>query len=232
MTGAPPPVAPPEHPLGPDPAPWDEDVAPDPLPALGAVADEGRGSLPYALLHGEGLVACAAWAMGEAGVRLVDLGTPWSAVVEAEEPFVLHDSLCPMTPPAFVAACVRAALDADRVVVGVQAVTDTVKQVGAGPGGDASSPGEVGNTVDRDGVWAVTSPLVLPPRVVRALAADPRVDRAGLAALSPELDLAALVSALAGDHDVLTREAPAEARRVHDTDDLEVLAALTDPGRG
>ena len=36
--------------------------------------DEGRGALPYALIHGEALVACAAWALGEAGVTPVDIG--------------------------------------------------------------------------------------------------------------------------------------------------------------
>jgi len=40
--------------------------------ALGVVVEADRGSLPFALLPGESLVACAAWAMGEAGVQLVD----------------------------------------------------------------------------------------------------------------------------------------------------------------
>ena len=31
----------------------------DVQPALGSVIDEGRGSLPFALIHGEALVACA-----------------------------------------------------------------------------------------------------------------------------------------------------------------------------
>ena len=31
----------------------------EPPPALGAVIEEGRGSLPFALIHGEALVACA-----------------------------------------------------------------------------------------------------------------------------------------------------------------------------
>ena len=45
---------------------------PDDAVALGVVVDEGRGSLPFALIHGEALVACAAWAMGEAGVLPLD----------------------------------------------------------------------------------------------------------------------------------------------------------------
>ena len=74
---------------------WDDD---GPLP-LGVVIEGGRGSLPFALLHGEALVACAAWAMGEAGVQLLDLGTPWADVVESGAPLVRNDAMCPMTPP-------------------------------------------------------------------------------------------------------------------------------------
>ena len=47
------------------------------------MVETDRGSLPFALVHGEPLVACAAWALGEAGVHLVDLGTEWAALVDA-----------------------------------------------------------------------------------------------------------------------------------------------------
>src|SRR6478735_9469824 len=97
--------------------------------ALGTVVDEDRGHLPYTLIHGEALVAAAAWALGEAGVTPVDTGIPWPGVAGAGEPYVLHDSLCPMTPPAFIAACVDRALEHVCVVVGVRPVTDTVKVV-------------------------------------------------------------------------------------------------------
>src|SRR4029077_9854350 len=73
--------------------------------AMGVVVESDRGSLPFALLHGESLVACAAWAMGEAGVQLVDGTTVWDDVVHADLPLVWHDALCPMTPPDFLAAC-------------------------------------------------------------------------------------------------------------------------------
>jgi hypothetical protein len=43
----------------------DQDVA-----ALGWVPLEGRGSLPFALVHGESLVAAASWAVGDAGIQL------------------------------------------------------------------------------------------------------------------------------------------------------------------
>ncbi|WP_182524651.1 2-C-methyl-D-erythritol 4-phosphate cytidylyltransferase [Nocardioides dongkuii] len=191
------------------------DVLDDPdgpeIPALGAVVEEDRGSLPFALLHGEALVACASWALGQSGVTPVDLGTAWAGLVEAEEPFVLHDALCPMTPPAFLAACVAEAVEHDEVVVGVRPVTDTVKHV---------EGGLVGETVDRAGLLGVTSPVVLPPSVLAAL------DRL------PSTDFAELVATLAERFPVRTREAPPEGRRVATVDDVRVLEALTSPGGG
>ena len=79
--------------------------------AFGTVLEQDRGHLPFALIHGEALVAAAAWALGEAGVTPVDTGTPWSSLVAAGEPVVLHDPLCPMTPPDFIAACVDRAVE-------------------------------------------------------------------------------------------------------------------------
>ena len=165
-----------------------------------------RGSLPFTLLHGEALVACASWALGEAGVTQVDLGTSWEGVGEADEPFVLHDALCPMTPPAFIASCVARAVEADAVVVGVRPVTDTVKQVT----GDV-----VGETVDRSTLVAVASPIVLPASVVPAMS-DLSVS-----------DFAALVDALRVDHPVELVEAPTTGRRVASEDDVRLLEALT-----
>jgi 2-C-methyl-D-erythritol 4-phosphate cytidylyltransferase len=159
-------------------------------------------------VHGEPLVAAAAWAMGEAGVTLVDLGTDWEALEESGAPFVLHDALCPLTPPAFLVACVARAEEAAVVTVGVRPVTDTVKEL---------SGGQVGATVDRTGLVQVVSPVVLPAGVVAALD--------GL----PSKDFAELVAALAERFPVETLEAPAEARRVADDRDLRVLEALTGP---
>jgi 2-C-methyl-D-erythritol 4-phosphate cytidylyltransferase len=175
-------------------------------PALGAVVEEDRGSLPFALVHGEALVACAAWALGAAGVTAVDSGTPWESLVESDEPFVLHDALCPMTPPEFVAACVRRAVDHACVVVGVRAVTDTVKQV---------EDGLVGATVDRGSLVAVASPVVLPPAVVAALD--------GL----PSYDFVELVAALRRRFPVELVRAPPAARRVGSLEDVRVLESLT-----
>ncbi|WP_292674190.1 hypothetical protein [Nocardioides sp.] len=169
------------------------------------VLDQDRGSLPYALVHGEPLVACAAWALGEAGVTLVDAGTPWSSLVAAGDPLVLHDPLCPLTPPEFLAECVAAAAHG-AVVVGVRPVTDTVKVVVGG---------YVGATVNREALLQVVSPVVLPAAVVAEF------DEL------PTSDLPALVAALAPHVQVVTREAPPSARRVDGNDDLRLLEALT-----
>jgi 2-C-methyl-D-erythritol 4-phosphate cytidylyltransferase len=175
------------------------------------VLDEDRGSLPYALIHGEALVACAAWALGESGVDIVDATVAWESVAEAGEDFVLHDSLCPMTPPSFIAACIQQARSSGRAVVGVRPVTDTVKVV---------EKGLVGDTIDRDTLLAIASPLVVPAALVATLARRPGADLARAVA-----DLAA------AGHPVDTLPAPPEGRRVASPDDVRLLDALTDPQR-
>lgn len=178
----------------------------EPTPTLGTVVEVERGSLPFTLIHGEALVSCAAWALGESGVTPVDLGTEWAGIIAAGEPFVLHDSLCPMTPGNFIAACVTESLETGTVVVGVRPVTDTVKRID----GD-----RVGETVDRDDLLAVASPVVLPAEVVAALDA------------LPSWDFAELVVALTERFPVTFTTAPAQARRVASGADVEVLEALT-----
>ena len=180
------------------------------MDSLGTVVEQDRGHLPFALIHGEALVACAAWALGEAGVLPIDDGTPWEAVVSAGEPFVVHDPLCPMTPPEFIAHCVARALDRSCVVVGVRPVTDTVKVV---------ADGVVGETVDREGLVAVAAPVVLPPSVVAEL--DDL----------PTHDLVELVATLRSRYPVELVEAPPAARRVGSEDDVWDLEALTAGGR-
>ena len=165
-----------------------------------------RGSLPFTLIHGEALVACASWALDQAQVTQVDMATEWSVVADTDDPFVLHDSLCPMTPPAFLVDCVSRALEGDCVVVGVRPVTDTVKTVAGGI---------VGDTVDRSTLWSVVSPIVLPA------AAVPAMENLSVA------DFAAVVEALRADHRVELVEAPASATRVSSEDEVRMLEAAT-----
>ncbi len=181
--------------------PWGESPR-----GLGFVLDEDRGPLPYALVHGEALVACAAWALGEAGVRLFDASVPWTDLVAVGEPLVLHDSLCPMTPPEFIASCLRLSLAQDAVVVGVRPVTDTIKTI---------SQHRIGANVDRDGLRALVSPVVLPARVVASMSSR------------PTSNLVDLVAELAMRENVVPAQAPAEARRVDSAADLRLLEALT-----
>jgi hypothetical protein len=179
-------------------------------PTLGTVVEQDRGDLPFQLIHGESLVACAAWALGESGVTIVDLGTAWSAVVESGDTFVLHDPLCPLLPAGFIAECVVRAQTDGVVVVGVRPVTDTVKTIHDGSGGAV-----VGATVDRDELVAVASPVVVPPAVV--------ADLPGV----PTTDFGRLVGELRRHHEVVMLVAPAEGRRVASEDDIRLLEALT-----
>jgi 2-C-methyl-D-erythritol 4-phosphate cytidylyltransferase len=182
----------------------------EPAQPRGVVIERGRGSLPFSLLHGEPLVACAAWAMGEAGILLLDLVTPWEDVREAEAPLVWHDALCPMTPPDFLAACVRRAVAEDAVVAGVLPVTDTVKDLVERDGVTL-----VDQTHDRDRLRRLASPLVLPPSVVATL--DDW----------PDEDLLRAVTDLRALGPVLFVEAPASAARVSSAADVVRLEALT-----
>jgi 2-C-methyl-D-erythritol 4-phosphate cytidylyltransferase len=187
-----------------------DDFGDDAVLPLGVVLESDRGSLPFALLHGEALVACAAWAMGEAGVQLMDRGTPWEDVVDSVAPLVWHDALCPMTPPDFLSACVGRALADDVVVVGVLPVTDTVKEIL-----DVAEGPVVGPTFDRDRLVQLVSPIVIPPGILRGLAGWPATD------------FPTAVADLRGVGRVEFVEAPSAARRVSSERDVRALEALT-----
>lgn len=193
------------------------DVVDISTPVAGIVVEEERGTLPFRLLHGESLVATAAWAAGEAGVDLLDQTVPWEAVIDRAEPLLLHDPLCPMTPPAFLARCADLAAVRDVVVVGVRPVTDTVKEV--------DGDGVLGATVDRDALVSVCSPVVLPASIVADLLSAP-------GASLPSTDFVALVEALReryGAARVELVEAPPEARRVASDADIALLEVMTEP---
>ena len=138
-------------------------------------------------------MACAAWALGESGVDLVDASVTWDGLVDSGEDVVLHDALCPMTPPAFIADCLAQARATGDAVVGVRPVTDTVKVV---------SDDRVGATLDRDDLVAITSPLALPAGVVARLESWPATDLAravaDLAAAGHRVRLVAARSAWGG----------------------------------
>ena len=186
----------------------------DPGTAVGWVPTEGRGSAPFSLLHGESLVAVATWSLGQAGVEPLDFTTSWEELQARDAALVLHDPLCAGTPSTFLAEAVASAVADDVVVVGVRPVTDTVTTV---------VDGHLGKPVDRDGLRAVTSPVVLPASVVGALAGLP-VPADG----DPADLVAALVETLGADRVVLL-EGPPEGRRILDDSDLRLVEALLSP---
>jgi 2-C-methyl-D-erythritol 4-phosphate cytidylyltransferase len=179
----------------------DEDVQ-----AFGWVPVDGRGSLPFALVHGESLVAAASWAVGEAGIQLVDASVSFDQVRRAGRPLLLHDPLCPLTPAAFLADAVATCLRTSQVVVGWRELTDTVKR----------RSGEVlGATVDRSSLRSITSPVVIPAALL-----------AELDALDTH-DLPALVGRLAEITELYWLPAPPIGRRIVAADELAVLEALS-----
>lgn len=173
---------------------------------LGWVPVEGRGSVPFALVHGESLVAAASWALGEAGVMLFDASVTFDQVRRSGRALVLHDPLCPLTPVDFLVDAVTRCEETGAVVVGFRPVTDTVKQ---------SDAEHLGATVDRTVLRAVTSPVVVPAAVLASL---DRLDTT---------DFPSLVADLATRADIVWLEAPPLSRRVRDEDDLADLEALS-----
>lgn len=187
----------------------------EPPEPLGVVPLEGRGSLPYALVHGESLVAAASWALTTAGARLFDYGVGFEGVQDSGQMLVIHDPLCPLTPTAFIRQAIEESARTGAVVVGVRPVTDTVKEYDPTTG--SGRAGRLGATVDREDLICVTSPVVLPATVVAAL---------------DELltdDLAELVAALTQRFPVRHRPAPPLGRRIVDEGDLAVLSAVSSP---
>jgi hypothetical protein len=173
---------------------------------MGQVPTTGRGAMPFALLDGEPLVSLATMALERAGVEPVDFNLELADARGSGRALVVHDPLCPLTPAGFLREALETAVDLDVVVVGVQPVTDTIKRV---------SDGVVGQTVDREGLWALASPVVLPPSVVAELDGWPDCD-----------DLPTLVTRLRERYEVRFAEAPTLARRVEDESALQLLEAL------
>lgn len=178
----------------------------DEVQALGWVPLEGRGSLPFSLVHGESLIAAASWAVGEAGVQLFDASVAFALLRDSGRPLLLHDPLCPLAPADFLAAAVELCLETGRTVVGYRPVTDTVKR---------RTGDQLGATVDRSGLRAVTTPVVIPAAVLATLDG---VDAT---------DFPTLVARLAGLGELAWIEAPAIAARITSPEELAVLEALS-----
>ena len=164
--------------------------------------------MPYALVHGESLVAAASFALEAAGVTLLDPRADLAIVRDEAVPLVLHDPLCPLTPVDFLAEAIGHAETHGSVVVGCRPVTDTVKVV---------ADGRLGATVDRNELVEVTSPIVLPAAAVESLTSIPTGD------------FAELVDDWRARWPVTMLTAPSQGRRIHDAEEIAVLEAMTAP---
>jgi 2-C-methyl-D-erythritol 4-phosphate cytidylyltransferase len=178
----------------------------DEVQALGWVPLEGRGSLPFSLVHGESLVAAASWAVGEAGIQLFDATVSFDQIRDSGRPLLLHDPLCPLAPADFLRGAVELCLETDQSVVGFRPVTDTVK---------ATDGDVLGRTVDRSQLREVVTPVVVPASIL-----------AGLGSLDAS-DFPALVADLAPRGPIVWLEAPSIARRVTSASEIVVLEALS-----
>lgn len=185
--------------------------------AWGVVPVTGRGSLPFALVHGESLVAAASFALEAAGVDLLDPTVPVADVRASGRLMVLHDPLCPLTPVEFLVEAVEHCARTGALVAAQRPVTDTVKQ---------DLPGvvaQVGPTVDRSALVEITSPVVLPPAAVESLEEQVLAELVA----GPAQDFARLVDRLRAGGPVELLDAPALGRRLHGDDEIAVLEALS-----
>ena len=128
---------------------------------------------------------------------------------------MLHDSLCPMTPPDFIAECVRRAVDRRR-------------RGGGRPAGHRHRQGRCTATPSARPSTGRRWPAWSRPSWCRPTGWTARPHLLA----DPGVDLAALVEALRADG---PRRAPSRRRprrmRVSGPDDVRVLEALTRPGR-
>jgi hypothetical protein len=201
---------------------------------VGVVPLEGRGPLPFLDLHREPLLvhavramlavdrlgdrsgdrvvvtvdrdqraaAAAALAAHDLPVEVCEARTWWRA--DGPPTVLLHDPLCPLVPPSFLARC----LEGGPTSVAVLPVTDTVKTV---------VDDHIVDTVDRETYRIVASPVVL--------------HHPGGSAAPPTADFAALVAWLRAGDAVLLRQAPSLGRRVDDASAVVVLECLDEMAR-
>jgi len=121
-----------------------------------------------------------------------------AGIAVREGAYVVLDPLCPLVPAAFVADLVDRVRATGIAHAGVRPVTDTTKTM---------RDGLVGETVDRESLYQLVSPVVLP---------------------SPVEPPATLVELVVGLDEVVFVEGPPLARRIKDLSDLRLLEALAE----
>ena len=180
---------------------------------LGIVPAVGRGALVHERLGSQTLLDRAVDLLGRfaAAVAVVTDAADADALRARLSDFdraVIHDPLCPLVSERFARRLlVEHGAQGGQPVVAVRPVIDTIK---AAPGG------VVAQTVDRDGLRVVSSPIIVSTR--HLLSADDPAAALG--------DPAALVAHLRAVSTPVLVTAPAAARRVEDQSGLRLTAAI------
>lgn len=148
------------------------------------------------------------------GVEVLSPDTWWARVVSDRRPLLVHDALCPLVTADFLTTVLaRSATRPEQAVAAVRAVTDTLKAV---------VDGRITETIDRDALVTVTSPVLVPA------AALPDPADAGLP--MPVDDGAALVGWLRRRVEVDLVRAPSLGRRIEDVRAVRLLESLDEVG--
>jgi len=206
--------------------------------ATGIVPLEGRGDLPFALLHREPLflhgvrTLLAMERLGGGVVVTVDrhqLVRATQALAHHRLPVAVHegvawwerrsrqassrsvvllDPLCPLVPASFVDRLSRSAA-AGVAVAAYRPVTDTIKTV---------VDHQIVDTIDRDQYAIITSPVVLPGACLRQ-------------GTPPVRDFAQLVAWLRLGGDVELVKGPSMGRRVDDDSAVSLLECVDEIAR-
>jgi hypothetical protein len=148
------------------------------------------------------------------GVEVLAPGSWWARVVAERRPLLVHDALCPLVTAEFLTTVLaRWATRPEEGVVAVRAVTDTLKSV---------VDGRITETIDRDALVTVTSPVLVP---AAALGDPADADRP-----MPVDDGAALVAWLRRRVAVDLVRAPSLGRRIEDVRAVRLLESLDEVG--
>jgi hypothetical protein len=134
-----------------------------------------------------------------------------SAAVGQVDRLLIHDPLCPLTPPEFLASIATYG-DVGITAIGVLAVTDTVK---------TADRSVVAGTLDRAGLGRIASPLVASGESVTLVSQNPEL----------VLHVPALARRLVAAGRVEFVTAPSTATRVEDESELELLECVDEVRR-
>lgn len=202
--------------------------------SAGVLALTGRGRLPELTLHGTTLLAHGLRTLQEAvtgpvvavvdddqrhraaatlpsEVQLLDpQGWPTAELLTSET-IVVHDPLCPLVPVGFMVELIALArANPGAAHAAFRPVTDTVKTV---------RESLIEGTIDREGLAAITAPVVLSAR------------RLAVGDAPPADDFAHLVAWLRSRGPVELVKGPSLGRRVDDAGSVGLLECVDEVGR-